>query len=71
MAYKRNWTLPTAAVVTLLGGCVTPLPPTVPCPKPLPPPARLMEPAESPQTRERLMKLLTPTSPPANETPRD
>jgi hypothetical protein len=46
-------------------GCVTP--PLV-CPEPVPPPPSLMLPPESPETRERLERLLPPTSPPASET---
>ncbi len=64
MTYKRNSVLLTGVAVTLLGGCAHK---PVPVPRTTPPPS-LMVPPESPATRERLEKLLPPTSPRVNET---
>lgn len=65
------WSLPMLAAAVLLPGCASPLPAPepVPCPQQVAPPVRLMEPPESPATRQRLELLLPTTLPRASETP--
>lgn len=69
----RSWLRLTPVAATLLTGCATLSSPPEPvqCLPPVPPPYRLMEPPESPQTRQRLDELLRPTSLPASATPKD
>lgn len=70
MDYRIVWRLLTCVGVISAGGCASPLPRLDPvCPSPVPPPARLMDPAESPQTRQQLERLLPSTSPPVSGTP--
>ena len=66
---RLGWMLPMLVAATWLAGCATLSPPEpVPCPSPVMPPVRLMEPAKSPTTRQRLEQLLPTTSPPVNTT---